>query len=66
LTLALLAIRSACFLLGRTAFVEIELAARFLGLAAAICIAGDNLDHLEKATNRMRQSKAMVDSERGD
>jgi hypothetical protein len=42
LTLALLAISFACFLLGRTAFVEIELAARFAGLADAVCIAGDS------------------------
>jgi hypothetical protein len=48
LTLALLAICFACFLLGRTAFVEIELAARFAGLADALCIAGDNFDQLEK------------------
>src|SRR6266850_5518722 len=50
-TLALLAIGFACFLLGRTAFVEIELAARFAGLADAVCIAGDSFDHLEKAAN---------------
>jgi len=49
LTLGLLAISFACFLLGRTAFVELELAARFSGLADALCIAGDNLDQLEKA-----------------
>jgi hypothetical protein len=50
-TLALLAIGFACFLLGRTAFVEIELAARFAGLADAVCIAGDSFDQLEKAAN---------------
>jgi hypothetical protein len=50
-TLALLAISFACFLLGRTAFVEIELAARFAGLADAVCIAGDSFDNLEKAVN---------------
>jgi hypothetical protein len=50
-TLALLAISFACFLLGRTAFVEIELAARFAGLADAVCIAGDSFDNLEKAAN---------------
>jgi hypothetical protein len=49
LTLALLAICFASFLLGRSAFVEIELAARFVGLADALCIAGDNFDQLEKA-----------------
>src|SRR2546425_824794 len=50
-TLALLAICFACFLLGRTAFVEIELAARFAGFADALCIAGDNFEQLEKAAN---------------
>ena len=51
LALCLLAVCFACFLLGRTAFVEIELAARFIGLADALCLAGENLDHLEKAAN---------------
>ncbi len=51
LALSLLAVCFACFLLGRTAFVEIELAARFVGLADALCIAGENLDQLEKAAN---------------
>jgi hypothetical protein len=51
LALSLIAVCFACFLLGRTAFVEIELAARFVGLADALCIAGENLDQLEKAAN---------------
>jgi len=50
-TLGVLAISFACFLLGRSAFVEIELAARFSGIADALCIAGDRLDQLEKAAN---------------
>ena len=45
-TLALLAVCFAGFLLGRTAFVEIELAARFGGLADA-----QSFDQLEKAAN---------------
>jgi hypothetical protein len=49
--LALLAVGFAGFLLGRTAFVEIELAARFGGLADALCISGESLDQLEKAAN---------------
>jgi len=49
LTLGVLAISFCCFLLGRTAFVEIELAARFTGIADALCIAGDNMEQLEKA-----------------
>jgi hypothetical protein len=51
LTLALLAVLFACFLLGRTAFVEIELAARFAGLADALSVAGESLEKLEKAAN---------------
>jgi beta-lactamase regulating signal transducer with metallopeptidase domain len=51
LALGLLAICFACFLLGRSAFVEIELAARFNGFADALCIAGENFEQLEKAAN---------------
>jgi hypothetical protein len=51
LALGLSAICFACFLLGRTAFVEIELAARFVGFADALCIAGENFEQLEKAVN---------------
>jgi hypothetical protein len=51
LSLGLFAISFACFLLGRTAFVEIKLAARFSGFADALCIAGDNFDQLERAAN---------------
>lgn len=40
-----------CFLLSRSAFIEIELAARFIGLADAICIAGDDLDNLAKTVD---------------
>jgi hypothetical protein len=39
----------ACYLLGRSAFVEIELAARFSGLADALCVAGSDLAQFEKA-----------------
>jgi len=51
LALGLLAVCFACFLLGRAAFVEIELAARFVAFADALCLAGDNFDRLEKAAN---------------
>src|SRR5271166_946820 len=51
LALSLLAVCFACFLLGRTAFVEIELAARFAAFADALCLAGENFDQLEKAAN---------------
>jgi hypothetical protein len=51
LALSLLTVCFACFLLGRTAFVEIELAARFAAFADALCLAGDNFDQLEKAVN---------------
>lgn len=53
LTLSLLAICFACFLLGRAAFVEIELSARFAAFADALCLAGDNFERLEKAANLM-------------
>jgi hypothetical protein len=49
--LGLLAVGFACFLLGRSAFVEMELAARFSGFADALCIAGEDFDQLEKAAN---------------
>jgi len=51
LALSLLAILFACFLIGRAAFVEIELAARFAAFADALCLAGDDFDRLEKAVN---------------
>lgn len=51
LVLAVFAISFACFLLCRSAFVEIELAARFNGLADALCIAGNDFGQLEKAAN---------------
>ena len=47
--LGLFAIAFACFLLGRIAFIEIELAARFNGLADAMCIAVNDFGQLEKA-----------------
>jgi hypothetical protein len=54
--LGLLAISFACFLLGRSAFVEMEMAARFSGFADALCIAGDNFEKLEKAANLLMPS----------
>jgi hypothetical protein len=51
LALSLFTVSFACFLLGRTAFVEIELAARFAAFADALCLAGDNFDQLERAAN---------------
>jgi len=56
LALGLFAISFACFLLGRSAFVEMELAARFGGFADALCIAGDNFEQLEKAANLLMPS----------
>lgn len=49
LILGLSVILFACYLLGRSAFIEIELAARFSGLADALCIAGNDFGQLEKA-----------------
>src|SRR6266404_4879269 len=51
MVLGLCAVSFACFLLGRSAFVEIELSARFAGLADALCIAGESFEELEKAAN---------------
>jgi hypothetical protein len=51
LALSLLAVLFASFLIGRAAFVEIELAARFMAFADALCLAGDDFDRLEKAAN---------------
>jgi hypothetical protein len=56
LALGLFAISFASFLLGRSAFVEIELAARFSGFADALCIAGDSFDQLERAANLLMPS----------
>lgn len=49
LILCLSVVSFASYLLARTAFIELESAARFIGLADAICIAGDNFEQLEKA-----------------
>ena len=38
-----------CYMLARSAFVEIELAARFNGLADALCISGNDFGQFEKA-----------------
>jgi hypothetical protein len=53
LSLSLLAICFACFLIGRAAFVEIELSARFSAFADALCLAGDDFEKLDKAANLM-------------
>ena len=49
LILCLSVISFASYLLARTAFIELETAARFIGLADALCIAGDDFEQLEKA-----------------
>jgi len=49
LVFGLSAISYACFLLGRSAFIELEVAARSSGLADALCIADGNVETLEKA-----------------
>jgi len=51
LLLGLSAVSFACFLLGRSAYVEIEIAARCIGLADALCIAGDDFERLQKAVD---------------
>jgi len=45
------AILFACFLMGRAAFVEIELGARFNGFADALCISGNDFERLQKTAN---------------
>jgi hypothetical protein len=50
LILCLSAISFASYLLARSAFIEIESAARFNGLADALCIAGGDLKQFEIAT----------------
>lgn len=47
----LVAIGFACFILSRSAFIENELAARYYGLADAICIAGNRFEDFEKAAH---------------
>lgn len=49
LVLAVSAVSFACYLLGKSAFVELETAGRLSGIADALCIAGDNLEQLERA-----------------
>jgi hypothetical protein len=51
MSLGLIAIAFACFLLGRSAFVEIELAARFNGIADALCVGSETVEDFEKAVN---------------
>jgi hypothetical protein len=51
LVFGLSAISFACFLLGRSAFIELEVAARSNSLADALCIADGNLEAFEKAVN---------------
>lgn len=50
LLFGLFAISLSCYLLGRSALIELESAARLNGLADALCIAGANLETLEKAS----------------
>ena len=50
LVLGVSAVSFACYLLGRSAFMEMELAGRLCGIADALCIAGNDLGQLEKAS----------------
>jgi len=49
LFLCLSVVSFAGYLLARTAFIELEVAARLIGLADAFCIAGEDFEKLEKA-----------------
>jgi hypothetical protein len=40
---------SACYVFARAGFSEVDLAARYNGLADALCVAGDDLGRLEQA-----------------
>lgn len=51
LVFGLSAIAFACILLGRSALIELELAARSNGLADALCITDGNFEALEKTAN---------------
>jgi hypothetical protein len=51
IALGLAAVGFSCFLLGRAAFVEIELAARYGGIADALCLGCTTTLELEKAVN---------------
>jgi hypothetical protein len=64
LALGLLVVSFACFLLGRSALVEIELAARFNAFADALCISGGDVVLLEKFANiLMPNTKYLSDPE---
>jgi hypothetical protein len=56
LALGLFLVSFACFLLGRSSFVEIELAARCSGFADALCVAGENFEQLEKVASILMPS----------
>jgi len=49
LVLGLCTVSLACYFLGRAGCVEIELAARYGGLADTLCLAGKDFDQLERA-----------------
>jgi len=49
LVLGVSSVSFACFLLGKTAIMEMQLAGRLYGIADALCIAGNDLGQLEKA-----------------
>jgi hypothetical protein len=51
LGLGVFAVSFGCYFLSRTAFIELESAARFTGLADALCIAGGDFTQFEKAVN---------------
>jgi len=51
LLFGLFLIALACYFLGRSALIELELSARSNGLADALCISEGNLETLEKASS---------------
>ncbi len=52
----------ACYLLGRTAFLELDLAARANGLADSLCIAGGEMEIFEKASTLLVPKRLFIAS----
>ncbi|MEJ0089080.1 MAG: hypothetical protein WDM80_04920 [Limisphaerales bacterium] len=51
LVLCVAVISLASYLLARTAFIEFDSAARFIGLADAICVSGEDIEDLQAAAS---------------
>lgn len=58
--LGLVVISIACYLLGRSALIEIDAATRFGGLADALCLAGNDLADFERAAAILVPKKTLL------